>query len=256
MRKTGLRVGKVSNVDYENGMIQVVYTDKADAVTANLPYANFNNEYSMPKIGENVLVGHLSNGSSRGVVIGTMWNRKNIPPEYGKGLYRKELSKEKGAAYVRFDGEKGEYLIRTPVILLHGVDHTDLEGPEVNIAANIRTGFESPEHKAVLGSVHLEGMEGGDITAEVINNMQIVMEAGQLVALIKKVELATIGELEMGAGKDMKISAGESMELSAVQDAGLAAGKNVTLEDGKFATTLSAILERLETLDNDRSARK
>ncbi len=240
MKKTGLRVGKVSSIDYENGMLQVVYTDKGDAVTAKLPYANYNNEYCMPKIGESVLVGHMSNGSSRGVVIGTIWNKKNIPPESGRGLYRKELSKKQGAAYIRFDESSGEYLIRVPVVLLHGIERTDLEGPEVNIAANVRTSFESPEHRAVIGSVHMEGMEGSDILTEIVNNMQITMELGQLEALIKGIVLETVEALE--------IKAGENMEILAGQDIGL--------EDGKFRTTVSGVLERLEALDGDRSARK
>ncbi len=242
MRKTGtgLRIGKVSSIDYKTGMIQVVYTDKADAVTARLPYANFNNEYCMPKIGERVLVGHMSNGSSRGVVIGTIWNKKNIPPEHGKGLYRKELSKKQGAAYVRFDENSGEYLVRVPVVLLHGIDRTDLEGPEVNIAANVKTGFESPEHKAVVRSVHVKGLEGEDITAGIANNVKIVMDSGQLEALVKGIVLETVEALEVKAGDGIKLSAGSDVEL----------------EDGKFATTLSAILERLEALDGDRSARK
>lgn len=264
MRKTGLRVGKVSSVDYETGMMQVVYKDKADAVTAKLPYANFNREYSMPEPGDSVLVGHLSNGSSRGVVICPMWNGKNTPPESGRGLYRKELSREKGAAYVRFDGETGEYLVRAPAVLLHGVDRTDLEGPEVCIAANIRTEFESPEHRAVLGSVSVEGLDGADVAVEVTCSIQVCMESGGLEALLEKMELETIGNFGMEAGKSMRVNAAESlemgagknMEMSAGHDAGIKAERDVRLEDGKFRTTLSAVLERLETLDGDRSARK
>lgn len=240
MKKTGLRIGKVSSIDYENGMVQVVYTDKADAVTAKLPYVNYNDEYRMPGIGESVLVGHMSNGSSRGVVIGTIWNKKNIPPEHGKGLYRKELSRKQGVAYVRFDEGDGEYLIRMPVVLIHGIERTDLEGPEVNIAANIRSSLESPEHTAIVGNVHIEGMEGNDIHAEIVDNMEITMESGQLDALIKGIVLETVEALGVKAGKDV----------------GILAGMDIKLEDKKFATTLSAVLERLEALDDNRSARK
>lgn len=248
MKKTGIRVGKVSSVDYETGMMQVVYHDRNDEVTSNLPYANFNNEYCMPKIGEQVLVAHLSNGSSRGVVLGGMWNKKNIPEENGKKLYRKELSKTPGAAYIRFDDGDGEYLIRTPVILLHGVDRTDLEGPEVNIAANIRTSFESPEHEAVLGSIHISGMEESDIAAEVVSNMRLEMSLAELSALIKTVKLEALEEINMCAGQGVNIASGENISITA--------GADIRLEDGKFSTTLSEILERLEALEQGASARK
>ena len=49
---------------------------------------------------QDVMVAHLSNGSSRGVVMGTIWNRKYAPVETGAGLYRKDLSRKKDAAYV------------------------------------------------------------------------------------------------------------------------------------------------------------
>lgn len=240
MDKNVLRIGKVSSIDYKTGMMQIVYTDKDNAVTTKLPYVNFNNEYCMPKIGEQVIVAHLSNGTSRGVVLGTMWNKKNIPVENGKQLYRKEFSKTQGAAYTRYNDEDGEYLVRMPIILLHGVDRTDLEGPEVNIAANLRTSFESPEHTAALGSIHVSGLEDGDITAEILSNMSIIMDMANLEALIMNVKLEAVEEMKLEAGKKMKVAAGEDIHL----------------EDANFSTTLSQIMERLEALDEDTSARK
>lgn len=264
MKKTGLRVGRVSSIDYKTGMMQVIYTDRDNEVTAKIPYANFNNEYCMPKIGERVLVGHLSNGSSRGVVLGTMWNKANIPEESGKGIYRKELSKVRGAAYTRFDDTAGEYLMKAPIILVHGVDRTDLEGPEVNIAANIRTGFESPEHMAKLGSVNISGLEGEDIAVSVENNMKVTMDLADLEMLIRKVMLETVEEMELKGGTEIKINAVENLKMEAGKDAetktggsySMSAGENIRLEDRAFATTLSSVMERLEALDKNTSARK
>lgn len=248
MEKNIIRIGKVSSINYETGMIQVVYTDKGNEVTTQMPYANFNNEYCMPKIGEQVLTAHLSNSTSRGVVLGTMWNRKNIPEESGKKLYRKELSKTKGAAYMRFDDDNGEYLIRVPVVLLHGIDRTDLEGPEVNIAANIRTSLESPEHKAELGNVVIAGLDKEEIPIEIASNINITMNLAELTALIKKVSLETVEELKITSGDNFIMESHKNMKLSA--------NENIDLSDENFNTTLTAILERLETLDGNTSARK
>lgn len=235
-----LRIGKVSSVDYDTGMMQVVYTDKNNAVTAKVPYANYNNEYCMPKIGESVLVAHMSNGSSRGVALCTMWNARNTPPEAGKGLYRKELSKVPGAAYVRFEEESGEYLVRVPVVMLHGVDRTDLEGPEVNIAANLKTSFESPEHTAILRSIRVEGLEGEDISAEIANNVKVTMELADLEVLINKVCLNTLEELDIMAKSSCNIRTED----------------NISFEDETFSSTFKEIMERLEALDGNKSARK
>ena len=47
----------------------------------------------MPKIGQEVLVLHLSNGQSAGILMGKYWNKKNIPPDYGQGknVFNKRL---------------------------------------------------------------------------------------------------------------------------------------------------------------------
>lgn len=248
MDKNIFRTGKVSSIDYENGMLQVVYSDKDNAVTAKLPYANFGNEYNMPRIGEQVLVAHLSNGTGRGVVLGGMWNKRNLPRENGKELYRKELSKVPGAAYLRFDEKSGEYLIRAPAVMIHGVDHTDLEGPEVHIAANIKTSFESPEHETALGSMHIVGLESEEIPVQVDSNVKIVMELADLEALIRKVRLETLEELKLTAGTDFSVTAKEDMSMTA--------GKELFFENSKFTATLTEIMERLEALDGNTSARK
>lgn len=96
------RVGRVSKINYEDGTIEVLYTDRDNEVTAELPVLNFGNEYHMPKIDDMVMVMHLSNGCEMGVVLGTFWSKGNQPPESGEGLYRKEYSSKPGEAYTRF----------------------------------------------------------------------------------------------------------------------------------------------------------
>lgn len=81
-----IRIGKVSSIDYENGMIRVLYTDRDGAVTKTLPVVTFNDEYKMPQVGQYVLVVHLSNGSEAGYILGTYWNTANVPSKSGKGI--------------------------------------------------------------------------------------------------------------------------------------------------------------------------
>lgn len=85
-----IRIGKVSSVDYANGMVKILYEDKGGAVTAALPCLS-NGEYRMPDVGAMVLVAHMSNGVENGVCIGTIWNAGNKPPKAGRGIFHKEL---------------------------------------------------------------------------------------------------------------------------------------------------------------------
>lgn len=109
-----IRIGKVSKVNYKEGMIEVTYPDLDDSVTDELPVLSFNDEYKMPKVGKEILVLHLSNGSVTGVVLGPYWNKKNLPVECGADVYRKELAQTPGEAYTRY--RDGEASIKAPAV--------------------------------------------------------------------------------------------------------------------------------------------
>lgn len=120
-----IRIGKVSSIDYDNGMVQVLYTDRDGAITKALPVLTFNDEYKMPKVGSYVLVVHLSNGSEAGYILGNYWNEANAPSSTGKGVYRKEYGSQAGAAYARYDEE-------TKTLEFHG-DNILLSGAAIDI---------------------------------------------------------------------------------------------------------------------------
>ena len=69
-----IRVGFVSSRLPEKGMVQVTYPDRDRMVTDYFPVLSFGNEYHIPEVNEQVLVLHLSNDVSSGVVVGAMWN--------------------------------------------------------------------------------------------------------------------------------------------------------------------------------------
>ena len=127
MANSEIRVGRVSSVNYETGMARITYWDKDETVTSEFPMLNYNNEYRMPEVGQDVMVAHLSNGTSRGVILGTLWNERYAPLETGAALYRKDFSRKKDAAYVRYDDKLGEYLIKVANLHLNGVNETVLD---------------------------------------------------------------------------------------------------------------------------------
>lgn len=104
-----LRIGKISSVNYADGTARVLYTDRDNAVTAELPLLSA--EYYMPQPDDVVLVAHLPNGAEAGIVLGRFWCDGNRPPESGAGLYRKDLSRE-GDCFIKC--QNGEMTIHCP----------------------------------------------------------------------------------------------------------------------------------------------
>lgn len=96
-----IRIGEISSVNPVTGMVRVVYQDKEGATTAEFPYFNHNKEYSMPKPKEMVLVLHISNDTSMGIVMGGMWNLEDKPPVPGENIYYKPLGTK---GYMMHDG--------------------------------------------------------------------------------------------------------------------------------------------------------
>ena len=111
-----IRLGKVSAIDYAAGMVRVVYHEQDDSVTRLIPFIS--DEYSMPEIGDQVLVLHLSNGAEAGVVLGRPWSGKNVPPEGEKGLYRKDLARTPGEAMIRY--KDGTLTIKAAKVVVDG----------------------------------------------------------------------------------------------------------------------------------------
>lgn len=97
MSDGGNRIGIVSSVDPETGMVSVIYNDRDGEVTELLPYATFNEEYKLPKPGAKVVVIHLSNGGEMGIVLGTYWNEYNAAGN--PGTFHKDLG---GRAYINY----------------------------------------------------------------------------------------------------------------------------------------------------------
>ena len=97
MSNGGNRIGTVSSVDPETGMVSVIFEDRDGEVTALLPYATFNEEYKLPQTGAKVVVICLSNGGEMGIILGTYWNRYNSAGN--PGTFHKDLG---GGAYINY----------------------------------------------------------------------------------------------------------------------------------------------------------
>lgn len=240
MANSEIRVGRVSSVNYEAGMARVTYRDKDETVTSEFAILTNNDEYRMPQIGQDVLVSHLSNGSSRGAIIGTLWNKKYAPKEAGEDLYRKDLSREKDAAYIRYSDETGEYLLKVANLHLNGVNETILDGPKLEISANISILLQSEYMNMDVQELLLSGGETGAVNAEVKADVRITQEENPLEAVILKAAMELLENLSIKAGTDIKLEAGEKVEI--------ASEGSLRLKDDTYDVTLTEIMEKLNAL--------
>ncbi len=260
MSNSEIRKGKVSSVDYEAGMVRVTYKDKDESVTMNIPVLNYNDEYRMPEPGQDVMVAHLSNGSSRAVLLGTVWNQKNIPKETGRQLYRKDLSREKDAAYVRYDDKTGEYLVKAANMHLNGVNETILDGPRVEIASNIFMLLQTEKMQVDTSELEVTSTETDKLSAKIrtdisVNQKENELEAALLRALIdftEDLKVKTGRGIEMTAEEAVKITAkteinlsGESNRISGENIVDISSGNTLRFSDGQHSITLAEIMERL-----------
>ncbi len=240
MANSEIRVGRVSSVNYEAGMARVTYRDKDETVTSEFAILTNNDEYRMPQIGQNVLVSHLSNGSSRGAIIGTLWNQKYVPKETGEQLYRKDLSRRKDAAYIRYSDETGEYLLKVANLHLNGVNETVLDGPKLEISANISILLESEYLHADVQELLLTGGESGAMNADIQADVRISQEENPFEAVLLKAAVELLENLSIKAETEVKLEAGENVEVSS--------GGSLRLKDDTYDVTLTEIMEKLEAL--------
>lgn len=115
-----LRVGKISSVNYTNGTARVTYEDRDSSTTAEIPFLAW--EYWMPKVADQVIVGHLSNGSAAAVILGPIWNGANRPYAPGDGVYRKEMSNTKNKAVILYLDSSGTLKLRAGHIVFEAYD--------------------------------------------------------------------------------------------------------------------------------------
>ncbi len=128
-----IRIGRVSSVNAARGMISVTYPDLDGSTTGEFPVFSFTDEYKMPSVGSEVLVLHLSNGQSAGIVLGRYWNASNQPPV--SSGFRKEMGDAFGESYLQYSG--GTLTIHADKIVIDG--DTEISGA-ADISGKVETG--------------------------------------------------------------------------------------------------------------------
>lgn len=109
--KNRIRIGYVSAIQREKGMVAVAYPDEEDATTDFLPILSSGREFFPPEVNDMVVVVYTE--ISQAVVLGTYWNRDNLPPAVNG------MQKNFGDnAYVRYDAGENTLTVHAPKIVI------------------------------------------------------------------------------------------------------------------------------------------
>lgn len=146
-----VRVGRVSSVLRDRGMVVVVFEDR-DSTSLPLPMLTFNNEVSLPEVGEMVVTLHLPNGSSKGFCLGTYHGADTGTDK----SYRKEFDEE---AFLECD--KANYFLKNKT--------TKIESEEITLSCmkgsitltELLTRLEEAEKKLKEHERRIVALEGG-----------------------------------------------------------------------------------------------
>lgn len=246
-----MRIGKVSSINYETGMMRITYTDKNKSVTREFPMLNYGGQYHMPEVGQSVAVAHLSNGSSRGVILGTVWNKNNLPTEGKKGVYRQDFSKTAGAAVQQYTEGTGEMVLKAPNISITGNNETELEGAKLTIGANIQMLLDTPEMELTARTVKWEEIEMevlSGILQAVMTGLNLELKEALSVKAESDIVLETEGNADLTAqGRVSAASAGDA-SMEAQGSISMMASGELILQDKTYHTSLSEIAKCLEAL--------
>ncbi len=126
MSAATIRLGKISSINYELGRARVLYEDRDNSVTSELPFLAW--QYHMPKINDLVVVACFSNGTVSGVILGSIYHLANKPFNGSSGLFRQEMSNTKNRAVIEYNEKTNKMLIKAPSIELeeYGQDNKSL----------------------------------------------------------------------------------------------------------------------------------
>lgn len=105
MADATIRVGKISSIDYVTGKARIVYEDRDNNVTVELPISSLE-DTGLIREQDSVLVAHLSNGTANGIIVGRFHANSNPPVKGKKDLYRKDFSRNADEAYLQYDEQQ------------------------------------------------------------------------------------------------------------------------------------------------------
>lgn len=189
-----LRIGRISSINYADGTARVTYRDKDGCTTPEFPFLDWG--WRPPKIGEQVLVAHLSNSTARGVILGPIW--------YGRGGLEDRLPLAADSSPMREELNRWEY---SHDIAGPGMEYDHKEKTMLRNAAGLREYAEEQEERTTLetggctivlekGAITIEAPKGITITTESstsVRTNQDVVSGSDSISLIHHTHMGVHG---------------------------------------------------------------
>jgi phage baseplate assembly protein V len=97
-----IRVGKISSINHKEGKARVVYSDRDNCTTVEMPLMVYNNTYRTPNVGDQVVCLHQPNGAANGFILGDYWSQTHkAHKEGGEGKTVKYFDRD-GKCYLEY----------------------------------------------------------------------------------------------------------------------------------------------------------
>lgn len=144
-----VKVGQVSSIDPEKGTVKVLFLDKDDIVSDDIPMLHF--EYHMPEVEDQVLCLFFGNGLERGVCLGRFYSDVSLPPANDKDLYKKQVD----------DDMHIQYHKKTKILKLK-VENVEIEVNKGKVSIKAQ--------EVLIGDGAIEGVPLGDTLKDWLDN--------------------------------------------------------------------------------------
>jgi len=200
-----------------------------------------------PRIGQEVLVDFIDGDPDRPVVIGTLFNGKNIPPytlpqNKTRSTIKTRTVKGEGYNELRFEDLKG-----SEEIYIHGQKDWNIEilnDKGQNIGHDERLEVKNDRSKTV----------GHDQKEEIGNDKSISVKKNHTEAVGENMNLTVGQNLDESTGENKTISVGKNRDETVGENARTSIGKNSTRSIGENSTIdtgkdLTETIGRKHTLD-------
>ncbi|TYS66376.1 phage baseplate assembly protein V [Bacillus infantis] len=119
------RTGIVDAIDPAAGTVRVVFPDKDDSISEDLPLIA--SEYNMPEVGQTVFCLFLPNGVQEGICLGSFYSEENRPPTSNPDLYVKKLD----------EGLSIEYNKKSKSLRIQAASPITISAPTVSVNGNL-----------------------------------------------------------------------------------------------------------------------
>ena len=127
-----IRIGKIHTIDYTKGTASVLYSDRNNQPSPQLPFLS--TMYDMPAVDDTVVVVLFPNSTSKGVILGVPWSTRKKPPIFGAGIFYKAFS---DGSYIKYDVKTKKMEISAPNIVLESVTAENISVKEKLTATSI-----------------------------------------------------------------------------------------------------------------------